>query len=91
MLKLEFLSLFFSTSDYGIIRFHVGDGAGEEEITFYWSPEPLRFGDQVQFQVACRCYDELCYATNIKVVQWAKDFRFQVCVCVCVCVEFTVL
>ena len=65
------------TADHGIIRFHVGDGAGEEEINFYWSPEPLRFGDQVEFQVACRCYDGLCYATSIKVVQWAKDFRFQ--------------
>lgn len=49
-----------------------------EIVKFYWSPEPLQFGDQVQFRIATRTYDHLIYAVDIMVEQTAKEIRFRV-------------
>ena len=69
-----------STSDHGTIKFPGPEGTGDEVVNFYWSPESLHFGDQVRFRIARRSYDGFCYATDIEVTQWAKDFKFQVSV-----------
>lgn len=50
-------------------------------INFYWSPEPLQFGDQVDFRIATRSYDQLVYATDLLVFEKAKDIRFKVSIC----------
>ena len=47
-------------------------------INFYWSPEPLQFGDQVDFRIGTRSYDQLVYATDLVVFEKAKDIRFKV-------------
>ena len=47
-------------------------------VNFYWSVEPLQFGDQVEFRVATRSYDKLEFALDIKVLQKSKDIRFRV-------------
>jgi alkyl hydroperoxide reductase subunit AhpC len=47
-------------------------------VKFYWSPEPLQFGDQIQFRIASRTYDHLVYAVDIQVEQTAKEIRFRV-------------
>lgn len=66
-----------SDGDYGTIRYQ--DTVGEVKVVpFYWSSEPLQFGDQVEFRVGLRSYDQLCYALEIKVVQKARDIRFKV-------------
>ena len=67
----------YSDGDHGTI--HYLDKAGEAEvINFYWSPEFLQFGDQVEFRVATRSYDNLSVAVDIRVVQKSKDIRFRV-------------
>ena len=78
-----------SDGDHGTI--HYINLAGEPRvINFYWSAEPLQFGDQVEFSVATRSYDKLQMAVDIRVTQKAKDIRFRVrqaaTVCVCACV-----
>lgn len=67
----------YSDGPHGTIRFltHSGD---VEIIKFHWSPEPLQFGDQVQFRIATRSYDQLVYATDILVELTAKEIRFRV-------------
>ena len=63
--------------DHGTI--HYLNLSGEPQVVnFYWSPEPLQFGDQVEFCVATRSYDKLQLATDISVVQKAKDIHFRV-------------
>ena len=47
-------------------------------VKFCWSPEPLQFGDQVQFRIASRTYDHFVYAVDIAVEQTAKEIRFRV-------------
>lgn len=66
-----------SDGDFGTIRYQ--DNVGEVKVVpFYWSSEPLMFGDQVEFRVGLRTYDQLCYALEMKVVQKARDIRFKV-------------
>ena len=65
-----------SEAPHGTIRFLTDSGI--EIIKFYWSPEPLHFGDQVQFRIATRSYDNLMYAADIMVEQIAKEIRFRV-------------
>ena len=67
----------YSDGDHGTIRF-IGPTGDVEVVKFYWSSEPLQFGDQVDFRVATRSYDQLVYATDIRVVQKAKDIKFMV-------------
>lgn len=71
--------LFYSEAPHGTIRF-LTDAGQVEVVKFYWSPEPLQFGDQVQFRIATRSYDKLIYAVDIMVEQTAKEIRFRVCV-----------
>ena len=47
-------------------------------VKFYWSSELLQFGDQVQFRIATRSFDNLVYALDILVEQTAKEIRFRV-------------
>ena len=47
-------------------------------VKFYWSPEPLHFGDIVEFCVATRSYDGLVYAVDVAVLQRAEDMSFRV-------------
>lgn len=62
--------------DHGTI--HYLDSSGEPRVlNFYWSPEPLQFGDQVEFRVATRSYDKLALAVDIRVLQKSKDIRFR--------------
>lgn len=62
--------------DYGTI--HYLNSSGEPQVVnFYWSVEPLQFGDQVEFRVATRSYDKLQFALDIKVLQKSKDIRFR--------------
>ena len=75
-MTLVFLCV-FSDAPHGTIRFLTS--AGEVEmVKFYWSPEPLQFGDQVQFRIATRSYDGLIYAVELVVEQTAKEIRFRV-------------
>ncbi len=62
---------------HGTIRYV--DQSDEDCVAqFFWSPEPLQFGDQVEFQVCSRTYDRLVYAADIRVLEKAKDIRFRV-------------
>lgn len=65
-----------SDADHGTIRF-IGPSGEVELINFYWSPEPLQFGDQVDFRIGTRSYDQLVYATDLAVFEKAKDIRFK--------------
>ena len=47
-------------------------------VPFFWAPEPLQFGDQVEFHIGRRTYDRLSFALDIRVVQKAQDIRFKV-------------
>ena len=67
----------FSDADHGTIRF-IGPSGEVELINFYWSPEPLQFGDQIDFRIGTRTYDQLVYATDLVVFEKAKDIRFRV-------------
>ena len=73
----------FSDADHGTIRF-IGPSGEVELINFYWSPEPLQFGDQVDFRIGTRSYDQLVYATDLVVFEKAKDIRFRVSVHTCI-------
>ncbi len=66
-----------SDAPRGTIRF-LSEGGQVEVVKFYWSPELLQFGDQVQFKIATRSYDNLVYAVDIVVEQTAKEIRFRV-------------
>lgn len=66
-----------SDADHGTIRF-IGPTGEVELINFYWSPESLQFGDQVEFKIGTRSYDQLVYATDLVVMEKAKDIRFKV-------------
>lgn len=66
-----------SDADHGTIRF-IGPSGDVELINFYWSPELLQFGDQVDFRIGTRSYDQLVYATDLVVFEKAKDIRFKV-------------
>ena len=69
----------YSDGDHGTI--HYINSSGEPQvINFYWSTEPLQFGDQVEFHVVTRSYDKLQLAVDIKICQKSKDIRFRVCV-----------
>ena len=58
---------------------HYMDQSGEEGVVkFFWSSESLQFGDQVEFLMGVRTYDQFLYAVDIKVLQRAKDIRFMV-------------
>ncbi|XP_064387702.1 cold shock domain-containing protein E1-like [Halichondria panicea] len=65
-----------SEGDSGTIRF-LGPTGDVEVVKFYWSSDRLQFGDQVEFQVATRSYDNLVFATDVRVVQKAKDIKFR--------------
>ena len=49
-----------------------------EVVKYFWSAERLQFGDQVEFRVTTRTYDQLVFATDISVAQRAKDIKFKV-------------
>lgn len=66
-----------SEAPHGTIRF-LSDVGQVEVVKFYWSSEPLQFGDQVQFKIVTRSYDNLVYALDIVVEQTAKEIRFRV-------------
>ena len=49
-------------------------------VKYFWSAERLQFGDQVEFRVTTRTYDQLVFATDISVAQRGKDIKFKVSV-----------
>lgn len=60
---------------HGLIQYE--DKEGVAYIPFYWSSEYLQFGDQVEFYIARRSYDELVYAVEVNITQKANEMRFQ--------------
>lgn len=49
-------------------------------VPYYWCPEQLQFADQVEFKISRRCYDDLEYATDIKLIVRGNETRFKVVV-----------
>ena len=66
-----------SDADHGTIRF-LGPNGEVEVVKFFWTSEPLQFGDQVEFSITTRSYDQLVFADDIRIQQKAKDIRFRV-------------
>jgi cold shock CspA family protein len=65
-----------SDSPCGMINYVIGDDK-EGVVRYYWSQEVAQFGDQVEFQLARRSFDNLMYAVHIKVVQKGQNIRFK--------------